>query len=196
MATWSSTSRGARGLAAGMILAVSWAWSGGAQDDVSQGGAPGVHVTPTPNWVADAAIPEKREMRLAAASDGVYNLVYDTQVRREPDAVVTYSRRATEIFDRSGLESEGRLSFGFDPSEEELRVHAVRIIRDGVVHDRLDDLHFTIARREQDLDNGIVDGNLTAFAEIPDVRVGDIVEYEVSWRASSLLWPEGVAQGT
>ncbi len=162
----------------------------------AQDGEARVVQAPRPEWVVWTEIPTPRESRLAEVEDGVYYLVYDRQIRLLSDTDVTYSRTATKVIGRGGLESAGRLEFSFDPTEEVFSVHAVRIIRDGIALDRLPDLEFTIARREEGLASGLIDGDLTAYAEVPDVRVGDIVEYEISWETTSTLWPGGLARST
>ena len=55
--------------------------------------------------------------------------------------------------------------------------------------DRLDKDQFRVFSQETGLDAGLTDGRLTAYAEISDVRVGDMIDYEFSWTTYSKLWP-------
>ena len=98
------------------------------------------------------------------------------------------------ITDRAGLEGAGNISIDFDPHSEEIIVHAINVIRDGVVQDRLAADMFTTIRREDELQSGIVDGRLTSFAELADVRVGDVIEWEYTRVFRSLTWPGEFSQ--
>ncbi|WDI32780.1 DUF3857 and transglutaminase domain-containing protein [Hyphococcus flavus] len=142
-----------------------------------------------PDWVDRVDLPEINDARLNQVQDGVYYLVSDTQARIEDDRYVFYRRLAVQITNRTGLESAARLQFVFDPLDDVFSVHTVTLRRAGQTIDRLNPDSFIVARQESDMANGVTDGNLTVYAEIPDVRVGDVVDYEVSWTSQSALWP-------
>ncbi|WP_425410505.1 DUF3857 domain-containing transglutaminase family protein [Hyphococcus sp.] len=148
-----------------------------------------------PAWVIPATVPAPRENRLNETQDGLYFLIADVQVRIEDERYVFYRRIASQVVNRTGLEDAARLQFSFDPLDDEFAVHRVRIIRDGVTLDKLKPDDFIVARQESDMASGVTDGDLTVYAEVEDVRVGDIVDYEVSWTTQSALWPGQFSTG-
>jgi|GEM_PF-862637 len=145
------------------------------------------------NWVESQPLPEATSPVPDGTANGLYYLLSDMQYRTDGSAQQEYVHIAYKVIDRAGLEEAGRLTFEFDPSDTRLTVHSVRIHRDGTVSNRLDPDRFQTVRREPDLSSGIVDGNLTSFVELADVRVGDIVEYAVSYATYSELWPGGLS---
>ena len=46
---------------------------------------------------------------------------------------------------------------------------------------------FSVFQRETELEKGILDGRLTAFTNLPAVKIGDIIEYAVSVRYRPIL---------
>lgn len=148
-----------------------------------------ISLAQAPGWVARASIPETNEDRLAQVQNGVHYLMFDNQARLEGQHHTYYRRSVMQVINRSGLESAARLQFAFDPDEQSFIVHKIQLTRDGVATDRLDIGGFIVARQEADMASGVTNGTLTAYYEIADVRVGDIIEYEVSWEIRSKLWP-------
>jgi transglutaminase-like putative cysteine protease len=142
----------------------------------------------TPAWVSDLPIPAPRPERLRQVEDGVYYLVDDTQVRPDGDEAVTYYRSVYKITDREGLENGASWNIEFDPSEEDIVLHHIRILRDGQVIDRLAETRTQVVERESDLDNGVINGLKTAHLEIKDVRVGDVVDSAYSRVSRPQLW--------
>jgi transglutaminase-like putative cysteine protease len=138
--------------------------------------------------VSDLPIPAPRPERLRQVEDGVYYLVDDTQVRPDGDTTVTYYRSVYKITDREGLESGASWNIEFDPSEEHLVLHHIRVLRDGQAIDRLADTSTQIVERESDLDNGVINGLKTAHLEIKDVRVGDVIDTAYSRVSQPQLW--------
>ena len=143
----------------------------------------------TPPWVERMSLPGITEDRVAQSQDGVHYLIFDTQTLLTDGDYTFYRRSAQKIINRTGLESAARLRFAFDPVDTAFYVHTVNVIRDGKIINRLDPSAFLVTRQETELASGVTDGELTVYAEIQDVRVGDVVDYEVSWKTRSILWP-------
>ncbi len=132
---------------------------------------------PNPEWVQVLDIPTAPPGLLEQAMAGVLFLVSDEQISWEGDEKLTYFRTATQVTDRYGLESAATLTFTFDPAYESLTLTRLVVIRDGQVIDHTDTIKAEILRREIRLDDGILDGQLTVLLQVPDVRVGDVVDY-------------------
>lgn len=144
------------------------------------------------DWVEVQPLPQTPETTPDGTTNGLFYLLSDTQFRIDGAVMQEYVHIAYEVIDRAGLESGGRLSFEFDPSDTRLIIHAIRLHRDGEVFDRLIPDRFVTVRREPDLSSGIVDGDLTSFTELTDVRVGDILEYQITYTTHSEVWPGGL----
>ena len=134
-----------------------------------------------PAWVASLELPKRKPARDRQADEGLYYLLIDHQFRPEPGGDTDYHRHAYQVLDRSGLENGARFDLDFDPVTETMVLHHIRILRDGVVQDRLAGARVQILNREQELSEGIFTGEKTAHVELEDVRVGDIVDYAYSW---------------
>ena len=142
-----------------------------------------------PDWVVDEKVPEPLEAHLRSVEGGKYYLLLDRQIRLEEDFKYHFSRTAVQVTNREGLEDTGQLSFVFDPSDETFQIHAVRVIRNDQVLDLSRDILFEAVRQEEELDSGIIDGDITVFGEVKNLQVGDIVVTEVSWQMKQNLWP-------
>lgn len=144
---------------------------------------------PPPRWVHELAIPAPRAARLRQVEDGVYYLLLDSQVKSGTGNDVFYTRSAYQVTDRSGLEDAARFEIDYDPSQEYVVLHHIRVIRHGVAMDRMADADVQVLRREEGLDKGVFDGHKTVHVEIKNVEVGDIVDYAYSWVSTASFWP-------
>jgi len=104
----------------------------------------------------------------------------DDQVRWTPGVQVFHRRFAYKVIDRLGLEEAARITVEFDPTHEEVSFHSISVNRDGRVLDRFADARIKTYQQEKQLTSGIVDGHLTVHVDIPDLRIGDVVEYAFS----------------
>ena len=159
----------------------------------SAGAAPGdnVAVGPRPSWVdvAPDTRPGKGPPRPSAIGN-VYDEISDEQIHVRPRGegghsariytTARYVRTRTHIVTGSGVERASELRFSFDPSYERLVFHSIRIIRDGVARDALDLPQIRVFSEESGADERIYDGTMTALAVLPDVRVGDVIDSEVT----------------
>jgi hypothetical protein len=149
---------------AAMILAASagplWA-----QNDQITFGSP-------PAWVVASdpmAVPENAEGALFL---------------RKQDTIVHLSERGQEfhlgqmirILQPQGLQA-GNVSLVWNPAAGKPTVHTLRIHREGEVIDVLQKVSFEVLRREDQLEIAKLDGLLTAVLRVPDLRVGDDLEF-------------------
>ncbi len=148
-----------------------------------------VAFTPRPQWTTDVAIPQPRKSRYGRVAKGVYNLLVSRQFRFHDRQRHTYARFADKIISRSGLERASTISINFRPDFDRLKVHRIAIHRGDELIDLTKSVTFDVFQRERRLNRGVLNGELTAFANIPGVRVGDIVEYAYSIEFTSILMP-------
>ena len=131
-----------------------------------------------PAW---ARIGEIRDGKApTGATDGVRYLLAEDQVNLTGDKPVWHRRVVYEVVQQRGLAAAGQFSIEFDPQYQRVRLHAVDLWRDGARQDRRDRSRVEMLRRESDLEMGLLDGRHTLSVTIPDLRVGDRIDYRFS----------------
>ncbi len=140
-----------------------------------------VDKTPVPEWVAGTEIPGSASSRQDQHKNGQAWLLSDSQYDWDGHTKRSFYRTAVEIISRQGLEDAATIELVFDPQVENLELHSVKLHRNHEVIDVTGSIEFEILRREEELEDGILDGRLTAHANIEGVQVGDVVEIARSW---------------
>ena len=74
----------------------------------------------------------------------------------------------------------GNISLAWNPTAGAPVVHEIKIIRGNLTVDVLKNSSFEILRREDQLEAARLDGTLTAVLRIPDLRVGDELEVDIT----------------
>ncbi len=126
-----------------------------------------------PGWVDPVSVPD---VPAPAAAAGAHWLLFDHQSRFGA-TVERYAHAAARVLSTEGIGQVSELTVDFEPSYQHLDLHFVRIHRGGVVRDVLDLRDVTIAHVEDQADARMYDGRVEATFHIPDVRVGDVVEW-------------------
>lgn len=142
-----------------------------------------VSVTPPPEWVrlCDWSAPTNRS--LSKQSEGVRYLLREWQ--QHPQRQEKFTRVLELMENETGVQDCGSLTFGFDPSFQELLLHRVQIHRQGRVLDKLDLAKVRIIQREPDLDGHLFTGDKSVVLFVEDLRVGDVLEYAYSLRGGN-----------
>ena len=153
-------------LAAGVSLAASSSLA--AQNDA-------VLTGPEPEW----ATPSELAPVPADASGAVFVRKQDTLIRLSGEGEATYTAQQVKILNSQALEI-GNIGLTWNPAVGAPTVHALRIHRDGEVIDVLANNRFEVLRREDQLEQAMLDGLLTAVLRVPDLRVGDELEWSYS----------------
>jgi len=128
---------------------------------------------PAPSWISPPPAPTG-----TAAPDGaaVQVLYTDTQIRIGADGDEFYTAYRMKILKPEAL-SIGNVSAVWNPSSDDLKVHRLRILRDGREIDILAKTKFTVLQRENNLEMSTLSGDLTATLQAPGLQVGDEVEF-------------------
>lgn len=141
---------------------------------------PVVHFEPEPSWIAPSPAPELTPTPDADKVHGYDYLLLDTQQRVATEE--TYAHRVYRVTSDSALQSAAKIGWNFDPSYEVLTLHHLRVIRDGMMQERLKPGLVQVIQQEKELDRHMLNGELTAFVVLEDVRVGDVIDYSFSRR--------------
>ncbi len=133
-------------------------------------------VGPAPPWAEFRPIP-----RLGTVSnDPIAMPLVDRQVKLAESA--TFTRTVKQLNNGQGVLHGSRVEINFNPSLETVTVHSIGVIRGGQRSERCRPAAFRLLQREANLEQHVVDGQLTAMLFLEDVRVGDLVDvsYTVS----------------
>ncbi|MGP1351707.1 MAG: DUF3857 domain-containing transglutaminase family protein [Parasphingopyxis sp.] len=127
---------------------------------------------PSPSWVeVSEPVPVP-----ADAAGTVFMRRSDLIVHLEDEGQHTYLGQRMKLLHPQAL-AAGNLSITWNPAAGAPVVHMLRIYRDGEEIDVLADTSFEVLRREEQLEQAILTGNLTAVLRVPDLRVGDELEW-------------------
>ena len=132
---------------------------------------------PTAPWIVPQQIPTA-----PAASDGapITFLLSDSQAKLEPGQSTNYVHVAVRINNAQGL-AAGNVAAGWDPAFDTVTVHRLILHRGAQSIDILaSGQKFTTLRREKDLEQQTLNGQLTATLQPEGIQVGDIIESEMS----------------
>lgn len=154
--------------------------------------AGGFHKGDAPAWAEDLPIPAEIPAQRKQSPDGIYFLLSDDQIAWQGADKLSYSRTVTKVIERAGLERVAAISSDFAPDFEDLTLVRLNVIRDGKIIAWRDKLKEDIFRRETRLESGIIDGTLTVFLQLPDLKVGDAVD--VIWLHRSAPVIKGAGQ--
>ncbi|NLA68049.1 MAG: DUF3857 and transglutaminase domain-containing protein, partial [Gammaproteobacteria bacterium] len=137
-----------------------------------------VVLAPDPAWVE--LLPVRGEAESTPAEDGTRYLLVDDQVSLLGAEPAWHRRLVERVVHESGLATAARLSIDFQPLYQRVELHAIEIVRDDRRLDYRGRADVQVLRRESDMESGILDGRLTVQVTVPDVRVGDRLDYRFS----------------
>jgi Domain of Unknown Function with PDB structure (DUF3857) len=146
-----------------------------------------------PVWIDIPTLPEPSPALLPLVQGGIYYLLGDRQLRWDDDIESDYYRNAFLVTDRAGLDEAATLKYDYNPAFEDAILTRLQIVRGDQVIDLRDTLPEETFRRETRLDEGIIDGTLTVVLQVPDLRVGDILDTALILRGKSAV--EGAPRG-
>ncbi len=137
-----------------------------------------IKILPTPSWVEYQEIPNVSDLTTSEQSDEVYYLMADRQVHVKKQ--VGYYHHTLQVQSEEGVQNYSSVDVTYDPSYQQVIFHTLQIVRNGKSINKLNPQQFEIIRREKSAERHVYDGSLTAFLNLSDVRIGDIIDYEYS----------------
>lgn len=140
-----------------------------------------------PDWVQDIPLPAVDANFVPDTADGLYYLLNDQQMSWNGEQRLLYERFAVKVLSRAGLERAATILRNYDPSHESIALVGLGILRDGQTINLRDVVQANVLRRETDLDQGMLYGDLTVHIEVPDLRVGDTIDVAFVWRTDPLF---------
>ncbi|MCK9687173.1 DUF3857 domain-containing transglutaminase family protein [Scleromatobacter humisilvae] len=136
-------------------------------------------IGPTPAWVKpvpfdSAAHPQADAANVAYGTR--YDLI-DDQVRLAPGSRARFHHVVSEAVTDKGIDDLSHREIEVDPGWETVVISQLDVIRGGKRVSRLRDVRVKVLQRERDLESRIYDGRKSVALDLPDIRVGDIVEF-------------------
>lgn len=138
----------------------------------------GLNFGPPENWVRPQLFSSQTSANSSDSTADDHLLLLEHQMNAVENEAFFHSDR--QVLTVDGVQNDSTLKIDFDPNYESLTWHWARIWRDGRPSDRLDTNGIQVVRREQDLDEAMLNGEKTAVLILDDVRVGDIIDYAYS----------------
>ncbi|MFB0611150.1 DUF3857 domain-containing protein [Aurantiacibacter poecillastricola] len=125
---------------------------------------------PAPAWVDEA------DAEALISETGPAALLYDWQHRLEDSVAWVYLDWAQRIDNPQSLMASNTQTLQWLPDKGDLVVHRMEIYRAGEVIDLLGQgVTFDVLRREEGLEQRLLDGSLTATVSVPGLREGDVL---------------------
>lgn len=133
-----------------------------------------ISIDSRPSWVEKTTV--KNSERRGGAP--VTCLLKDCRIH-VPSRTV-YTRNVMRLEGSQAVQQLSRVELPFDPHTHSLVIHSISIFRNGILknHAKLEDIE--MIRREQGLESGIVNGEVSALLLLKDVRIGDVLDVEFS----------------
>ncbi|MCC2976896.1 DUF3857 domain-containing transglutaminase family protein [Sphingomonas sp. PL-96] len=155
---------------AGLLIAGSLLVAGPAYAQSEQ-----VRRGPPPAWVTPSELLPVPE----TVSGPVFLRRQDVEVHLGDKGQAQYLGYRIKILDSSALQL-GNIAIAWNPGAGAPIVHGITLFRDGQATDVLKGASFEILRREDQLEAARLDGTLTAVLRVPDLRVGDELEVDLT----------------
>jgi transglutaminase-like putative cysteine protease len=130
---------------------------------------------PAPSW----ATPSEPLALPATPSGLAFVRAQDTLVHLDANGKSTYVAQRIVLLQPQALQL-GNIGIEWNPASGRPTVHAVRIHRGAETIDVLAATGFEVLRREDQLEQAMLSGTLTAVLKVPDLRVGDELEFAYS----------------
>jgi transglutaminase-like putative cysteine protease len=155
-------------LALGLVQAVQAGESGGSL----------YRFAPTASWVKPATAEYGASLPSEGVSNGSWRLLFDRQINVTTAGDDFYVHSATRVISSSGVDERSQIDVVVDPTYQRLDIHSLRVMRQDRTIDLRRGSRITALPQETELRNRIYNGSYNINILLPDVRTGDVVEYE------------------
>lgn len=139
-------------------------------------------------WIEIAAIPHDTR-DTSGAANGASILLFDRQVNVTAAGDEYYEHIAVKALNSAGVDAWSQLDISVDPTFQSLRIHWLRVMRDGEAIDQRQLARITATPEESDLRNRIYNGRYNVDVLLAGVRAGDVIEYAYTLTSRERLFP-------
>jgi len=128
------------------------------------------------SWITKINIP-KDETHI---DQSVQYLLNDEQLNLTKGRYEHFVHNAQKVISEGGLEQSSKFSFSFQPDYQSITLHEILLYRSGQSVDITSSANIQLIRREEEISNNIYNGYVDLVIVIPDIRVGDTIEYSAT----------------
>lgn len=151
----------------------------------SKAGTPRVPTAPEPAWVDHEVASPPANIPTDKVEGGAYPVLIDFEENCVLKVHEFFCHEAYYVVNEQGVPAVSEIDIDFDPSYQQPVLNFVRIRRGNKTIDALMGTPIRVIQREKNLEQQVYDGSLTALLLLPDVRVGDLVEYGYTLRGEN-----------
>ncbi|MFN7695825.1 MAG: DUF3857 domain-containing protein [Burkholderiales bacterium] len=147
-----------------------------------------------PNWVVSPPTAPPG-LAPAPAAGGRREQLVDFQSNYTLPQPTTFVRLRSVALDASALGDISQPQIRFNPAFQSVVIHHAAVLRNGVRSERLPDARIEPLRREQRLEQQVIDGQDTLLVVLNDVRIGDAVELAYSLQGENPIFEGRISGG-
>jgi transglutaminase-like putative cysteine protease len=134
-----------------------------------------------PSWITKINIPENNSY----IDQSVQYLLIDGQLNLTQERHEHFIHNAQRVVSEGGLEQSSKFSFSFQPDYQSISLHEIVIYREGLSIDVMSSANIQLIRRETEISSNIYNGYVDLVIVVPDVRVGDTIEYSATIKGNN-----------
>ena len=132
-----------------------------------------------PGWINKLDIKSIGQVNKKQVKNGFYYILVDEQhntIKKQ-----SYFHYAVSALNEEALVDVSQIEFSYDPTYEKAYLHDIKVYRGSEVINKINaSFDLKVLNEENERNNGLLNGEKTLYANLSDVRKGDIVEYSYS----------------
>lgn len=126
-------------------------------------------------WVKEKEINNFDDFSLEI-ENGIKHILLDEQYYIEESKVYKFCKTIRQPISAQGVQESSKFFIDFNPNYNEILIHSINIRRSNSKLDRLKTADMQILRRESQVENDILSGNMTLSIILDDIKKDDVVE--------------------
>ena len=130
-------------------------------------------IQPKKSWIKPFSL-RQDALPPAGQESGIYYLLLEKQEHVELQEV--YHRYSYKFLSNEGIQQNADITVTFDPTYETLIFHDITIHRGSEAINKLP-MRIKTIQHEESMDRFLYDESFTAVINLPDIRLGDVLEY-------------------
>ena len=148
--------------------------------------ASGISKGPVPAWVQPVHADLTATVPASQIESGYYYILYERQM--DVQTATDYIHVLRKIVNQSGIENCSQLEFEYDKAFENVVIHHIHVIRNGLVINQLDVSKFKIVQKAKAMDVLQYNETMSGLLFLEDIKVGDILDYDYSTYTTNPLY--------
>lgn len=144
------------------------------------------YLSSPPPWAKPYSFDANIHIDQNTVTEGFYYVLFDQQIDIKTNSY--YTHYAIKILNSKSLESLSKLQFSFNPSFQKLKIHSLKLIRNGKSIDKSKDANYIESQNEEEITNSFYIGIKNINVILTDVRIDDIVEFEYTISGANAIF--------